>query len=61
MHSVNRWELYAADTTKPFALNEKMSIVDLGARLGGGTRAVAERYKVWVTGMDRTRNSLRPG
>lgn len=43
---------YAVDMVKPFALNEKMSIVDLGARLGGGTRAVAERYKVWITGMD---------
>lgn len=43
---------YAGDMVKPFALNEKMSVVDLGARLGGGTRAVAERYKVWITGMD---------
>lgn len=43
---------YALDMVKPFALNEKMSVVDLGARLGGGTRAVAERYKVWITGMD---------
>jgi len=43
---------YVADLVKAFALNEKMSVVDLGARLGGGTRAVAERYKVWITGMD---------
>ncbi|MCC7045310.1 MAG: methyltransferase domain-containing protein [Alphaproteobacteria bacterium] len=43
---------YVPDLLKPFALNEKMSVVDLGAGLGGGTRAVAERYKVWVTGME---------
>lgn len=43
---------YVPDLVKPFALNEKMSVVDLGARLGGGTRAVAERYKVWITGME---------
>ncbi|MCC6471140.1 MAG: methyltransferase domain-containing protein [Alphaproteobacteria bacterium] len=43
---------YVPDLVKPFALNEKMTVVDLGAGLGGGTRAVAERYKVWVTGME---------
>jgi len=43
---------YVADMVKPFALNEKMTVLDLGARLGGGTRAVAERFKVWITGMD---------
>jgi SAM-dependent methyltransferase len=43
---------YVPDLVKPFALNEKMTVIDLGAGLGGGTRAVAERYKVWVTGME---------
>ena len=43
---------YTVDMVKPFGLNEKMSVVDLGARLGGGTRAIAERYKVWITGME---------
>jgi len=52
---------YAADFVKPFALNEKMSVVDLGARLGGGTRAVAERYKVWITGMDPDAEYARAG
>lgn len=43
---------YVPDLVKPFALNEKMTVLDLGAGLGGGTRAVAERYKVWITGME---------
>lgn len=43
---------YVPDLVKPFALNEKMTVIDLGAGLGGGVRAVAERYKVWVKGME---------
>ncbi len=43
---------YVPDLVKPFALNEKMTVIDLGAGLGGGTRAVAERYKVWIKGME---------
>jgi cyclopropane fatty-acyl-phospholipid synthase-like methyltransferase len=43
---------YVPDLVKPFALNEKVTVLDLGAGLGGGTRAVAERYKVWITGME---------
>lgn len=43
---------YVPDLVKPFALDEKMTVLDLGAGLGGGTRAVAERYKIWITGME---------
>ena len=43
---------YVPDLVKPFALNEKMTVIDLGAGLGGGARAVAERYKVWIKGME---------
>jgi hypothetical protein len=43
---------YVPDLVKPFALNEKMSVIDLGAGLGGGARAVAERYKIWIKGME---------
>jgi cyclopropane fatty-acyl-phospholipid synthase-like methyltransferase len=37
---------------KPFALNPKMSYLDLGAGLGGGARAVADAYGMWVTAME---------
>lgn len=36
----------------PCALNPAFSVLDLGAGLGGGTRAVAKQYGVWITGME---------
>jgi SAM-dependent methyltransferase len=40
------------DLVKPFGINSKMSILDLSAGLGGVSRAIAEKYKAWVTGME---------
>jgi len=37
---------------KPFALNNTMAVMDFGAGLGGGTRAVAAEFDVWVTGFE---------
>ncbi len=37
---------------KPFALNPSMTVMDFGAGLGGGTRAVSEEFNVWVNGFE---------
>jgi SAM-dependent methyltransferase len=37
---------------KPFALNPSMTVMDFGAGLGGGTRAVSEEFGVWVNGFE---------
>ncbi len=38
---------------KPFAINPSMTVMDFGAGLGGGTRAVSEEFNVWVNGFER--------
>ncbi len=37
---------------KPFGLNKTMSVLDLGAGLGGTTRLMAEQTGAWVTGLE---------
>jgi SAM-dependent methyltransferase len=37
---------------KPLGLNPAMSVLDLGAGLGGSTRAMAQQYGAWVTGLE---------
>jgi len=37
---------------KPFALDPSMTVMDFGAGLGGGTRAVSEEFGVWVNGFE---------
>ena len=37
---------------KFFGLNPAMSVLDLGAGLGGATRTMSERFGVWVTGLE---------
>ena len=37
---------------KPLGLNPAMSVLDIGAGLGGATRAVAKQYGTWVTGVE---------
>lgn len=38
---------------KPFGLNPAMSLLHLGAGLGGPSRLIAKQFGVWVTGMER--------
>jgi 2-polyprenyl-3-methyl-5-hydroxy-6-metoxy-1,4-benzoquinol methylase len=47
--------------TKLLALSGKMSMIDLGAGLGGPARALAENFGVWVTGMERSANLVERG
>lgn len=37
---------------KPLGLNPAMSVLDLGAGLGGSTRTMAKQYGAWVTGLE---------
>lgn len=37
---------------KPFALDPSMTVMDFGAGLGGGTRAVSDEFGVWVNGFE---------
>src|SRR5262245_57107937 len=37
---------------KPFALDPSMTVMDFGAGLGGGTRAVSNEFGVWVYGFE---------
>lgn len=37
---------------KPLGLNPAMSVLDIGAGLGGATRAMAKQYGAWVTGVE---------
>lgn len=43
---------FALYIAKPLALNAAMTVIDLSAGLGGGTRAVVEKFDVWVAGLD---------
>lgn len=37
---------------KPFGLDESMTVVDLGAGLGGATRLMARASNAWITGLE---------
>ncbi|WP_416618241.1 SAM-dependent methyltransferase [Niveispirillum fermenti] len=37
---------------KPLGLNPAMSVLDIGAGLGGASRAMAKQYGTWITGLE---------
>jgi SAM-dependent methyltransferase len=43
---------YVLRMVKPFGLNPKKSMLDMGCGLGGATRAIAKTYDTWVLGLD---------
>jgi hypothetical protein len=43
---------YTLLLAKPLGLTPALSLLDLAAGLGGGTRALAESFGVWVTGLE---------
>lgn len=43
---------FILNMVKPFALNNSMTVMDFGAGLGGGTRAVCDEFDVWVQGFE---------
>ncbi|WP_200343350.1 methyltransferase domain-containing protein [Rhodovibrio sodomensis] len=46
---------------KPVGLNPKMSIMELGAGLGGATRAVCKEFGVWINGIEGDPDLARAG
>lgn len=46
---------------KPFGLDPAMTVLDLTAGLGGGPRALAESFGVWVTGLEQDKEFAEAG
>lgn len=46
---------------KFFALDPSMSVLDLGAGLGGASRAMSENFGVWVTGLEANKELAEAG
>lgn len=46
-------EEHILELVKPFALNPAMSMLYIGAGLGGGARAIATKFATYVTGLER--------
>lgn len=47
---------HVADMVKFFGLNPAMSVLDIGAGLGGATRTMCENFGVWVNGFEADKN-----
>jgi len=43
---------YVIDMAKVFGLDPAMSVIDIGAGLGGATRTICEQFGVWVNGFE---------
>lgn len=46
---------------KPVGLDPKMSVMELGAGLGGATRAVSKEFRVWIHGVEGDPDLARAG
>ena len=45
-------EDYFLELIRPFKLDSSLNVLEIGAGLGGGTRAMAERFGTYVTGLE---------
>ncbi len=52
---------YACDLVSGFSLNPAVSMVEVGAGLGGGTRAIVEKFKSYVDAFEIDENLAREG
>jgi SAM-dependent methyltransferase len=46
---------------KPFGLNPSLTVMEFGAGLGGGTRALVNEFGVWVNGLEPTAELAKAG
>ena len=54
-------EDYLPTLVKPLGLNPAMSVLDLGAGLGGTTRLMAKQFGAWVTGLESSPLLVKAG
>jgi len=52
---------YILNMVKFFGLDPSMSVLDLGAGLGGACRAMSEKFGVWVTGLEASQELAEAG
>jgi ubiquinone/menaquinone biosynthesis C-methylase UbiE len=45
-------EEYILRLVKPLGLNPAHTVIDVGAGLGGATRLIAEKFDIWITGLE---------
>lgn len=54
-------EEHVLGLAKPFGLNPSLTVMEFGAGLGGGTRALVNEFGVWVSGLEPTADHARAG
>lgn len=54
-------EEHVLGLAKPFGLNPSLTVMEFGAGLGGGTRALVNEFGVWVSGLEPTADLARAG
>lgn len=54
-------EEHVLGLAKPFGLNPSLTVMDFGAGLGGGTRALVNEFGVWVSGLEPTADLAKAG
>lgn len=52
---------YILKLVKPFALDPKHTVIEVGAGLGGATRIIAEHFDIWMTGLEADREVADAG
>ena len=51
----------SVELVKPLGLDSSMTVLDIGAGLGGGTRAICKAFDVWITGVERDETLAQVG
>ena len=54
-------EEHVLGLAKPFGLNPSLTVMEFGAGLGGGTRALVNEFGVWVNGLEPTADLAKAG
>ncbi len=54
-------EEHVLGLAKPFGLNPSLTVMEFGAGLGGGTRALVNEFGVWVSGLEPTADLAKAG
>lgn len=54
-------ENYILRLVKPLGLNPALTVIDVGAGLGGATRLISEKFDIWITGLEQDREVADAG